>query len=76
MLYAFLYKYLSDKLKNHLLRQLSANGDDLKMIYGSEEDKSYIRELALNDLGYFIESYDVYMDQFIKNAFSDDLVDP
>ena len=76
MLYAFLYKYLSDKLKNHLLKQLSVNGDDLKMIYESEEDKSYIRELALNDLGYFIESYDVYMDQFIKNAFSDDLVDP
>ncbi|WP_405304628.1 N-6 DNA methylase [Methanobrevibacter sp.] len=76
MLYAFLYKYLSDKLKHHLLNQFGASGDDLRIFYMTDEGKAEIREIALNDLGYFIESYDVYIDQFIGNAFIDDLIDP
>ena len=74
MLYAFLYKYLSDKLKNHLLYQFAAEADDLKFFYRT--DSSQIREIALNDLGYFIESYDAFIDQFIEDKFVDDLLDP
>ena len=76
MLYAFLYKFLSDKLRNHLLNQIGGTGDDLKIFYMTDEGKAEIREMALNDLGYFIESYDVYIDQFIGSAFIDDLIDP
>ena len=75
MLYAFLYKYLSDNLKNHLLNQLGGSGDDLNFFYLTDEGKDEIREIALNDLGYFIESYDAYIDQFIGNAFIDDFID-
>ena len=76
MLYSFLYKYLSDKLKHHLLNQLGVTSEALKEWYMNDENKAEIREIALNDLGYFIESYEVYIDQFVSNAFAGDLVDP
>lgn len=76
MLYAFLYKYLSDKLKNHLLHQFAAEGDDLRMFYLTPNGKAELKETALNDLGYFFESYSTYIDQFIGDKFIDDLIDP
>ena len=72
--YAFLYKYLSDKLKKHLLYQLGGDGDDLKFFYQS--DASEIREMALRDLGYFFERYDAYLDQFVADKFADDILNP
>ena len=71
--YAFLYKYLSDKLKNHLLYQLAGEGEDLKFFYDS--DPSEIREMALRDLGYFFESPDAYIDQFVADKLADDILD-
>lgn len=76
ILYAFLYKYLSDKLKNHLLYLFGADGDDLKTFYMTEEGLADIKEAALNDLGYFIEDYNAYMDQFIGENFVDDYIYP
>ena len=74
ILYAFLYKYMSDKLKNHLLYQFTGEGDDLKLFYLTMEDE--IRQVALRDLGYFFESHDAYIDQFVADKFVDDLLDP
>ena len=74
ILYAFLYKYLSDKLKNHLLYQFADEGDDLKLLYITIEDE--IRQFALMDLGYFFESPDAYIDQFVADKIVDDLLDP
>lgn len=71
--YAFLYKYLSDKLKNYLLYQFGGEGDDLKFFYNS--DPSEIREMALRNLGYFFESHDAYIDQFVGDKFADDILD-
>lgn len=76
ILYAFLYKYLSDKLKNHLLHQFGADGDDLKIFYLTDEGKAEIREVALNDLGYFIESYDAYIDHFTGDKFVEEFIHP
>ena len=76
MLYAFLYKYLSDKLKNHLLHQFGAEGDDLKVFYLTTQGKAELKETALNDLGYFFESYSTYIDQFVADKFIGDLINP
>ena len=74
ILYAFLYKYLSDRLKNHLLYQFADEGDDLKLLYITIEDE--IRQFALMDLGYFFESPNAYIDQFVADKIVDDLLDP
>lgn len=74
ILYAFLYKYLSDRLKNYLLYQFAGEGNDLKLFYLTIEDE--LKEAALKDLGYFFESHDAYIDQFMADKFVDDFVDP
>lgn len=74
ILYAFLYKYMSDRLKNYLLYQFAGEGNDLKTFYLTIEDD--LKEAALNDLGYFFESYGAYIDQFMEDKFVDDFVDP
>ncbi|WP_406532095.1 N-6 DNA methylase [Methanobrevibacter sp.] len=74
ILYAFLYKYMSDRLKNHLLHEFSGSGDDLEFFYFTAEDE--IKDIALKDLGYFFESYDAYIDQFAADKFVDDFFDP
>ena len=72
ILYAFLYKYLSDKLKNHLLYSFGGDGDDLKFFYLS--DTSDIKEIALNDLGYFFENHEAYLDNVVKGRFIDEMI--
>lgn len=74
ILYAFLYKYMSDRLKNHLLHEFSGGDDDLKLFYFTIADE--LKDVALNDLGYFFESYDAYIDQFAADKFVDDFFDP
>ena len=74
ILYAFLYKYMSDRLKNYLLYQFAGEGNDLKLFYLTMEDE--LREAALEDLGYFFESHDAYIDQYMTDKFVDDFVDP
>ena len=74
ILYAFLYKYMSDRLKNHLLHEFSGSGDDLEFFYFTAEDE--LKDVALKDLGYFFESYDTYIDQFAADKFVDDFFDP
>ena len=70
ILYAFLYKYLSDNLKNHLKEIV---GFDIKECYNDPQERESLREWALDDLGYFIESYDAYIDQVVDETYADDL---
>ena len=56
VLYAFLYKYMSDKLKNHLMYYLSGDEADLNMLYLTGEGTDDLRQWALNDMGYFFTS--------------------
>ena len=74
--YTFLYKYLSDNLKNHIIAQMGAEAEDLKRLYSVEDEKAYIREFCLNDLGYFFESYEGYVDQYLKNKPVDEVFSP
>ena len=47
VLYAFLYKYMSDKLKNHLMYYLSGDEADLNMLYLTGEGTDDLRQWAL-----------------------------
>lgn len=76
VLYAFLYKYLSDKLKNHLMYYLAGDEADLNMLYLTDEGTDDLRQWALNDLGYFFTSQSAFIDQFIANKFVDDIFSP
>lgn len=55
---------------------MGAEEADLKRFYLLEEEKAFIREFCLNDLGYFFESLDVYADQYLKNNQVDEVFSP
>lgn len=76
VLYAFLYKYMSDKLKNHLMYCLAGDEADLNMLYLTDEGTDDLRQWALNDIGYFFTSKSAFIDQFIANKFVDDIFSP
>ena len=76
VLYAFLYKYMSDKLKNHLMYYLSGDEADLNMLYLTGEGTDDLRQWALNDMGYFFTSQSAFIDQFISNKYVDDIFSP
>ena len=73
VLYAFLYKYMSDKLKNHLMYCLAGDEADLNMLYLTGEGTDDLRQWALNDMGYFFTSQSAFIDQFISNKYVDDI---
>ena len=76
VLYAFLYKYMSDKLKNHLMYYLAGDEADLNMLYLTGEGTDDLRQWALNDMGYFFTSQSAFIDQFISNKYVDDIFSP
>ena len=76
VLYAFLYKYMSDKLKNHLLYHLNGDEADFNMFYLTDEGTDDLRQWALNDIGYFFTTKSAFIDQFIANKYVDDIFNP
>ena len=76
VLYAFLYKYMSDKLKNHLLYHLNGDEADFNIFYLTDEGTDDLRQWALNDIGYFFTTKSAFIDQFIANKYVDDIFNP
>lgn len=76
VLYAFLYKYMSDKLKNHLLYHLNGDEADFNIFYLTDEGTDDLRQWALNDIGYFFTTKSAFLDQFIANKYVDDIFNP
>ena len=72
VLYAFLYKYLSDNLKYYLSRLIDGTMGDIKRCYADFDEKQSMRENALNDLGYFIENFDALLDQLVGERYVDE----
>ena len=68
ILYGFLYKYLSDRLKDHLMRNIAGDEGYLKTFYQTPEGIQDLRHIALSDLGYFIEDPSAYMDNHITDS--------
>ena len=76
VLYAFLYKYMSDKLKNHLLYHLNGDEADFNIFYLTDEGTDDLRQWALNDIGYFFTTKSAFIDEFIANKYVDDIFNP
>lgn len=74
ILYGFLYKFMSDKVKNLLLR--TADEKDIRYFYSDPEHWYEIRNLCLDELGYFIGDYSAFIDQFIKDNLIEDISNP
>lgn len=64
ILYLFLYKYVSDNLKNYLQSKFSLPA--LHDIYADETLFENAKKEALNDLGYFIERPDAFMREIVR----------
>ena len=76
ILYGFLYKYLSDRLKDHLMRNIAGDEGYLKTFYQTPEGIQDLRHIALSDLGYFIEGPSAYMDNHITDSIVEDIFSP
>ena len=76
ILYGFLYKYLSDRLKDHLMRNIAGDEGYLKTFYQTPEGIQDLRHIALSDLGYFIEDPSAYMDNHITDSIVEDIFSP
>lgn len=71
IVYAFLYKYSSDALKNHFLDALENKALTLDEAYGDGECREIFRTEALHTFGFFIKEPDFFMDEVINNFYPD-----
>ena len=76
ILYGFLYKYLSDRLKHSLMQDIAGDESYLKTFYQTTDGIEDLRHLALDDLGYFIEEPSAYMDKHITDSIVEDIFSP
>ena len=68
ILYSFLYKYLSDNLKN-FLETLMPPEEDLKYFYQDDEYYEMFKEESLDNLGYFFKNYDSFIDVMVDDEY-------
>lgn len=62
--FLFLHKYLSENLKNHLMKTYKI---PLSNIYQNKDELDNIRKESLDELGYFINSYNLFFEKFFEN---------
>ncbi len=70
IIYAFIYKYYSDSLKDHFLLVLQNEGITLSQAYNSLEFSSELKNDAFKLYGYHIESADAFFDEVIDKRFT------
>lgn len=73
-LYGFLYKFMSDRLKNFMLKKTGET--DIRRVYSNLERIYELRKMCLDEMGYFIESDFAFMDQYIDNNIIEALAGP
>lgn len=72
IIYSFLYKYCSDKLKRYLSNLCREREITLKDAYRDEFLKEIFRNESFKELGYFINNQNCFFDNVIYNCYSDD----
>lgn len=70
VIYAFLYKYCSDSLKDHFISELQTQEVTLDEAYKIGLVKSEFKRDADNMFGYFIEKPDAFFDEVMNNHFT------
>ena len=71
IIYAFLYKYSSDLLKDYFLTLTEDKSITLDEAYKNEECVEALRRDALNMFGYFINDPDFFIDDVINSKYSE-----
>lgn len=71
IVYAFLYKYSSDMLKEYFLSIIENRALTLDEAYRDEECREIFKTEALQMFGYYINGPDFFMDEVINSHYSD-----
>lgn len=69
IIYSFLYKYCSDKLKKHLSDLCSEKSITLHEAYGDNFLREVFRNDSFDKFGFFIENPDCFMNYVIDNHY-------
>lgn len=71
IIYAFLYKYASDIIKDYLMSVLSDKGVTLYETYKNKGFMELFRNESLEMFGYFINDSDFFIDEVINSSYAD-----
>ena len=71
ILYSFLYKYCSDRLKTHFSQICNERSLTLSEAYGDEILIESLKSNALSNLGYFITDERWYFDTLIDRSYQE-----
>ena len=75
ILFLFLYKYLSDTLKEYLNNLIEDKEISFKEIYKSERYDDDFEKKSLNELGYFFTIPEMFIDELITNNYDSSYLD-
>lgn len=75
ILLTFLYKYLSDNLKDYLTELMKEKNITLSEAYSNKEHYDYMEKKSLLKFGYFFTMPDMFMDYLIKNNYESSYLD-
>ena len=71
LVYAFLYKYCSDLLKEYFLSVIEDKAVTLDEAYKNDMSHQLLRQDAFEMFGYHIKSPDFFIDEVINNSYSE-----
>lgn len=71
LVYAFLYKYCSDLLKEYFLSVIEDKAVTLDEAYRNDMSHQLLRQDAFEMFGYHIKSPDFFIDEVINNSYSE-----
>ena len=75
ILLTFLYKYLSDNLKEYLDELMKNNNFTFYEAYNNKEHYDFIEEKSLSEFGYFFTMPDMFMDNLIESNYESSFLD-
>ena len=71
LIYAFLYKYASDLLKNHLSSVIEDEPITLDEAFKNEDYRRQFRADAFNMFGYYIPESELFFDELINEKYTE-----
>lgn len=71
IIYAFVYKYCSDMLKDHFMNLIQDKEITLDEAYNDPKYQELFRDDAFKMFGYYIPDSDLFLDELINNKYSD-----
>lgn len=72
VVYAFLYKYCSDSIRDYLLRIIEKKEVTLDEALVNPEFQEFFKRQALLEYGYYINNPDCFFDEVVNNRYQND----